>query len=95
MDAVEEAGLKDVKKWPVRTGALAGSVILALGLSACAVGPGTPLIDALKTNPGKGSTNVPAPKGYGAVVNPGESSGLINPKERQATEEYLRSLANE
>ncbi|MHA7772553.1 hypothetical protein [Roseibium sp. M-1] len=74
---------------------LAMTLALALGLSACAVGPGTPLIDALKTNPGKGNSNVPAPKGYGAPVNPGESSGLINPKERKETEDYLKSLAGE
>ena len=55
----------------------------------------TPLRDALKTEPGQGRGNVPAPKGYGAIVNPGESSGLINPKERQETQAYLETLASE
>ena len=75
--------------------ALGGCLLLAFGLSACAVGPGTPLLDALKTEPRQGRGNVPAPKGYGAIVNPGESSGLINPKERQETQAYLETLASE
>ncbi|GAB2187202.1 hypothetical protein LAB1_45120 [Roseibium sp. LAB1] len=75
--------------------ALGGCLLLALGLSACAVGPGTPLFDALKTNPGQGNGNVPAPKGYGAIANPGESSGLINPKERKETQAYLETLASQ
>ena len=69
------------------------AVLLASGLVACAVGPGTPLVDALKSGRGPNSANVPAPKGYGAYVNAGESSGLVNPEEREATEEYLESLA--
>ena len=87
--------MKERERKPVRIGALLLGAALGLGLAACAVGPGTPLIDALKTNPGQGSTNVPAPKGYGATVYSGETSGLINPRQRKETEEYLRSLANE
>ncbi|PVB63544.1 hypothetical protein DCO57_01755 [Labrenzia sp. 011] len=68
---------------------------LLLAPAGCAVGPGTPLIDALKTGPGKGSTSVSRPKGYGPTVYAGESSGLINPTERKATEEYLESLAGQ
>jgi len=72
---------------------LACGLTLLFGLSACAVGPGTPLVDALRTEPGHGSANVPAPEGYAATVYTGESSGLINPKEREATEAYLETLA--
>ena len=75
--------------------ALVGCLFLLLGLTACAVGPGTPLIDAMKTQPGRGNGNVPPPKGYGAIVNPGESSGLINPEERKETQAYLETLASE
>lgn len=71
------------------------SFCLLLSLSACAVGPGTPLLDALKTRPGQGSGNVPAPTGYGVPVYPAESTGLINPAHRAATEAYLESLASE
>jgi len=67
-------------------------LLLATG---CAVGPGTPLLDAMKTNPRQASGNVPPPKGYGPLAGTGKSSGLINPKERQATEAYLKSLASE
>lgn len=69
------------------------AVLLASGLAACAVGPGTPLVDTLRSGRSPNSANVPAPKGYGAYVNAGESSGLVNPEEREATEEYLESLA--
>jgi hypothetical protein len=75
--------------------ALGGCLLLLLGLSACAVGPGTPLLDAMKTPAGKGNGNVPSPKGYGVIVNPGESSGLINPEERKETQAYLESLASQ
>ncbi|WP_299813927.1 hypothetical protein [uncultured Roseibium sp.] len=68
---------------------------LLFGLAACAVGPGTPLVDALRTSPGEGNTSVPAPKGYRPTVYAGETSGLINPKERVATEAYLESLASQ
>lgn len=64
-------------------------------LASCAVGPGTPLVDALKSQPGQLNTNVPAPDGYGAPAYPGVSSGLINPADRKATEAYLESLANQ
>jgi hypothetical protein len=64
-------------------------------LSACAVGPGTPLVDALKSRPGNVNSNVPAPEGYGGAAYPGVSSGLINPDDRKATEAYLESLANQ
>jgi hypothetical protein len=64
-------------------------------LSACTVGPGTPLVDALKSPPGQLNTNVPAPKGYGGPAYPGVSSGLINPEDRKVTEAYLESLANQ
>jgi len=87
--------LKKRERNTLRIGTLLLSASLGLGLSACAVGPGTPLVDALRTNPGKGNSNVPAPKGYGAAVYAGDSSGLINPRERKETEDYLRSLANE
>jgi len=69
--------------------------ILLLGLSSCAVGPGTPLLDALKTTPGEANGNVPPPKGYGPPAGTVESSGLINSKDREATEAYLESLASE
>lgn len=75
--------------------ALGGCLFLLLALSACAVGPGTPLIDAMKTGPGKGNGNVPRPEGYGAIVNPGESAGLINPEERKETQAYLETLASQ
>ena len=72
---------------------------VALGLllvpAGCAVGPGTPLVDALKTNPGPQSANVPPPKGYGPPIGTGVSSGLINPRDREATEAYLESLASQ
>ncbi|WFE87830.1 hypothetical protein K1718_16875 [Roseibium porphyridii] len=68
---------------------------LLLALASCAVGPGTPLVDALKTDPGPRNTNVPAPKGYGPIVNTGEPRGLINPEDRKQTEAYLESLAGE
>ncbi|MCX2722975.1 hypothetical protein [Roseibium salinum] len=71
------------------------SLALLLSLSACSVGPGTPLVDALKMRPGRGSANVPPPTGYGVPVYPAESTGLINPKQRAATEAYLESLASE
>jgi len=64
-------------------------------MAGCAVGPGTPLVDAMKTNPGQGSANVPAPKGYGPPIGTVDSSGLINPREREATEAYLESLASQ
>lgn len=67
-----------------------------LGLVAgCAVGPGTPLVDAMRTTPGKASANVPAPKGYGPPIGTVDSTGLINPREREATQAYLESLASE
>lgn len=87
--------MRNREKNLLRIGMLLLGASLGLGLSACAVGPGTPLIDALRTGPGKGSSNVPAPKGYGAPIDAEESSGLINPRERKETEEYLRSLASE
>ncbi|WP_417709535.1 hypothetical protein [Roseibium aggregatum] len=49
----------------------------------------------MKTQPGRGNGNVPPPKGYGAIVNPGESSGLINPEERKETQAYLETLASQ
>lgn len=75
--------------------AILSAVVLASGLAACAVGPGTPLVDALKSDRGPNSGNVPAPKGYGAYINAGESSGLVNPDEREATEKYLESLTQQ
>jgi hypothetical protein len=77
----------------VRDGIWTAGLLALLG--GCAVGPGTPLLDALKTEPGQGSTNVQAPAGYGAPVGTGVSSGLINPAERRQTEAYLKSLATE
>ncbi|TYC63186.1 hypothetical protein FMN50_02250 [Rhodobacterales bacterium] len=68
---------------------------LLFSLVSCGVGPGTPLVDALRTPPGKGTGNVPAPTGYATQVGTIESSGLIDPKERKATQEYLKSLAME
>jgi hypothetical protein len=49
----------------------------------------------MKTGPGKGNGNVPRPEGYGAIVNPGESAGLINPEERKETQAYLETLASQ
>ncbi|WP_157139706.1 hypothetical protein [Roseibium aggregatum] len=49
----------------------------------------------MKTQPGRGNSNVPPPKGYGAIVNPGESYGLINPEERKETQAYLETLASQ
>jgi len=69
------------------------AALLALA-AGCAVGPGTPLVDALKTEPGAHSANVPPPKGYGPPIGTGVSAGLINPQKRAATEAYLESLAN-
>lgn len=69
-----------------------GCVALVAG---CAVGPGTPLLDAMKTNPGQGSADVPAPKGYGPPADLVEPSGLIDPREREATQTYLENLAGE
>jgi hypothetical protein len=77
----------------VRDGVLTAGLLVLLG--GCAVGPGTPLLDAMKTEPGRGSADVPAPAGYGAPVGTGNSSGLINPAERRQTEAYLKSLATE
>ena len=77
----------------MRIGAVGATCLLLV--AGCAVGPGTPLIDAMKTNPGQGSGNVPPPKGYGPPIGTVNSSGLINPQERQATEAYLKSLASE
>ncbi|WP_428643126.1 hypothetical protein [Roseibium sp.] len=74
---------------------LVGILFLPAALAACAVGPGTPLVDALRTQPGHGSGNVPPPKGYARPAYAGESTGLINPEERQQTAEHLKSLANE
>ena len=68
---------------------------MLISVAGCTVGPGTPLVDALKSGSGAQSTNVPPPKGYGPPIGTRESSGLINPRDRQATEEYLRSLGNE
>ncbi|WP_428688404.1 hypothetical protein [Roseibium sp.] len=79
----------------LRTIVFVGILSSALSLASCAVGPGTPLIDALKTEPGQGSGNVPAPRGYSPTAYGGEPTGLINPKEREATEAYLKSLASE
>ena len=68
-------------------------VVSVLMLSACSVGPGTPLIVALKADKSRLNGNVPQPKGYGPPVNAGVSSGLINPEDRKKTEAYLESLA--
>lgn len=77
--------------YKVRIG-VSGAAVLGL-LTGCAVGPGTPLLDALKTDPGKVSTNVPAPGTFGPPAGADVSYGLINPDERRATEEYLETLA--
>ncbi|MBN9670331.1 hypothetical protein [Roseibium aggregatum] len=78
-----------------RTHPVAICSILSLWLCSCAIGPGTPLVDALKANPGTVSSNVPPPKGYGSPVGGAEASGLINARDREATEAYLKSLASE
>ena len=70
-------------------------ILLVLSVSACGVGPGTPLIVALKADRSQMDGNVPAPKGYGPQGPPGVSSGLINPEDRKKTAEYLESLATE
>ncbi len=67
-------------------------IVLSLALSACSVGPGTPLIVALKADKSQLNGNVPKPKGYGPPVNAGVSSGLINPEDREETATYLESL---
>ncbi|WP_299471072.1 hypothetical protein [uncultured Roseibium sp.] len=68
-------------------------VVLTFALSACGMGPGTPLIVALKRDQSQLTGNVPKPKGYGPPISTGTSSGLINPKDRKETEAYLESLA--
>ncbi len=68
---------------------------LLLAGPSCAVGPGTPLLDAVRTRPGQADTSVRPPEGYGSRLSAGESAGLINPEEREATEAYLKSLAGE
>ncbi|MBO6891367.1 MAG: hypothetical protein JJ866_05430 [Roseibium sp.] len=75
--------------------ASACSILVLLLPTGCAVGPGTPLVDALKGPPAHQKGNVPAPEGYGQPLYAGQSSGLINPQDREATEAYLDSLANE
>lgn len=70
-----------------------GAILLCLAVTACGVGPGTPLIVALKRDKSQLDGNVPKPKGYDRPVSSGESSGLINPSEREETAEYLESLA--
>lgn len=70
-----------------------GAILLCFALTACGVGPGTPLIVALKRDKSQLDGNVPKPKGYDRPVTAGESSGLINPSERKETAEYLESLA--
>lgn len=75
------------------TGLAAGMFLIFL--TGCAVGPGTPLVDALKNEQGVQSSNVPPPKGYGPPIGTRESAGLINPRDREATEAYLESLAGE
>lgn len=75
-----------------------GSTVLicfvsVLTLTACSVGPGTPLIVALKADKSQLNGNVPKPRGYGPPINAGVSSGLINPEDRKETEAYLEALA--
>ncbi|MCV0429904.1 MAG: hypothetical protein K5905_31100, partial [Roseibium sp.] len=70
-------------------------LLLVFSLGACAVGPGTPLVDAVRSDRGPTSSNVPVPEGYGLSGYPGKSSGLINPEEREATQVYLESLATQ
>ncbi len=73
--------------------AVSGAILLCFVLTACGVGPGTPLIVALKRDKSQLDGNVPKPKGYDRPVNSGVSSGLINPDDRKETAEYLESLA--
>lgn len=68
--------------------------LLAMVLASCSVGPGTPLLDAMRSDGRNSGGNVPAPTGYGQAGT-GEASGLINPKDRKATADYLESLASE
>ena len=70
-------------------------VVASLLLTACSVGPGTPLIVALKADKSQLNGNVAKPRGYGPPVHSGVSSGLINPEERQKTATYLESLASQ
>ncbi len=78
-----------------RIGAILFSLVCLLAVSACSVGPGTPLIVAMKADKSQLNGNVPTPQGYGPPVNPGESRGLINPEDRKETAAYLESLASE
>lgn len=64
-------------------------------LSACTVGPGTPLIEAMNPDPGTRSGTVQPPDGYGPPDSSTEAQGLINKRQRKETAAYLKSLANE
>ncbi len=72
---------------------MCSAILLCFTLTACGVGPGTPLIVALKRDKSQLDGNVPKPKGYDRPVSAGVSSGLINPADREETAEYLESLA--
>lgn len=63
-------------------------------LSACAVGPGTPLIDAMQPDEQAKSGTVQPPEGYGPPSGTAEAQGLINTRQRKETEAYLKSLAS-
>ncbi|GAA0781871.1 hypothetical protein E1180_21495 [Roseibium denhamense] len=68
-------------------------LLLMASAAGCAVGPGTPLVDAMKADRTPGYTNVQPPKGYGVPAYQLESHGLINPKERAETAAYLERIS--
>jgi|GEM_PF-1488970 len=71
-------------------------VVLCAGLlSACAVGPGMPLIEALDPRSPDKTGTVQPPKGYGQPTGTEVARGLINTQDRAATAEYLKTLAKD
>ncbi len=64
-------------------------------LAACAVGPGTPLFDAMQPDEKVKSGTVQPPSGYGPPTSTVEAQGLINTRQRKETAAYLKSLAND
>lgn len=68
-------------------------VLLTAALTGCAVGPGTPLMEALNPVEATRTGTVQPPKGYGPPMSTQEASGLINTRDRAETAEFLKSLA--
>lgn len=74
---------------------LSGIFLVLACIPACAVGPGTPLFEAVRPNEAVKSGTVQPPKGYGPPTSTVEAQGLINKKQRKDTAAYLKSLAND